>query len=87
VAYNFQTGRNKTKKLTEYEFVNQKVLFSNLPKTFCQTSKLMKIPFGDGYSLMKQRFTYQGGKIVITAEYRDQKTLMPFENSKEIVQS
>jgi hypothetical protein len=29
VAYNFQTGNNKTKLLTEYEGVTQKVLFGN----------------------------------------------------------
>jgi hypothetical protein len=29
VAYNFQTGNNKTKLLTEYENVTQKVLFGN----------------------------------------------------------
>jgi hypothetical protein len=29
VAYNFQTGNNKTKLLTEYEDVTQKVLFGN----------------------------------------------------------
>jgi hypothetical protein len=29
VAYNFQTGNNKIKLLTEYEGVTQKVLFGN----------------------------------------------------------
>jgi hypothetical protein len=29
VAYNFQTGNNKIKLLTEYESVTQKVLFGN----------------------------------------------------------
>jgi hypothetical protein len=29
VAYNFQTGNNKIKLLTEYEDVTQKVLFGN----------------------------------------------------------
>jgi hypothetical protein len=29
VAYNFQTGKNKIKLLTEYEDVTQKVLFGN----------------------------------------------------------
>jgi hypothetical protein len=29
VAYNFQTGNNKIKMLTEYEDVTQKVLFGN----------------------------------------------------------
>jgi hypothetical protein len=29
VAYNFQTGNNKMKLLTEYEGVTQKVLFGN----------------------------------------------------------
>jgi hypothetical protein len=29
VAYNFQTGNNKTKLLTEYEDVTQKVLLGN----------------------------------------------------------
>jgi DUF917 family protein len=29
VAYNFQTGSNKIKLLTEYKGVTQKVLFSN----------------------------------------------------------
>jgi hypothetical protein len=29
VAYNFQTGNNKIKLLTEYEYVTQKVLFGN----------------------------------------------------------
>jgi DUF917 family protein len=29
VAYNFQTGNNKIKLLTEYEVVTQKVLFGN----------------------------------------------------------
>jgi hypothetical protein len=29
VAYNFQTGKNKIKLLTEYEGVTQKVLFGN----------------------------------------------------------
>jgi hypothetical protein len=29
VAYNFQTGNNKMKLLTEYESVTQKVLFGN----------------------------------------------------------
>jgi hypothetical protein len=29
VAYNFQTGNNKIKVLTEYEVVTQKVLFGN----------------------------------------------------------
>jgi hypothetical protein len=29
VAYNFQTGNNKIKQLTEYEGVTQKVLFGN----------------------------------------------------------
>jgi hypothetical protein len=29
VAYNFQTGNNRIKLLTEYEGVTQKVLFSN----------------------------------------------------------
>jgi hypothetical protein len=44
------------------------------------------ITFGDGYSVMKQRFTYQRGQIAVTAEYGDQETLTPFEISKEIVQ-
>jgi hypothetical protein len=48
--------------------------------------KLMKIVFGDGYSVIKQRFRCQGVQIVITAEYGDQKTLTPFEKSKETVQ-
>jgi hypothetical protein len=29
VAYNFETGNNKIKLLTEYEGVTQKVLFGN----------------------------------------------------------
>jgi hypothetical protein len=29
VSYNFQTGNNKIKLLTEYEIVTQKVLFGN----------------------------------------------------------
>jgi hypothetical protein len=29
VAYNFQTGNNKIKLLTEYESVTQKVLYGN----------------------------------------------------------
>jgi DUF917 family protein len=29
VAYNFQTGNNKIKLLTEYEGITQKVLFGN----------------------------------------------------------
>jgi hypothetical protein len=45
---------------------------------------LMEITFGDGYSVMQQSFTFQGG-IVITSEYGDQKTLTPFEKSKGIV--
>jgi hypothetical protein len=53
-----------------------------MPKTFCQTLKLMKITFRGGYSVMKQHFTYQGGQIVITAEYRGQETLTPFSKSK-----
>jgi hypothetical protein len=44
----------------------------------------MKITFRDGYSVMKQRFTYQGGYIAITAVYGDQKTLTRFEKSKEV---
>jgi hypothetical protein len=43
------------------------------------------IPFGDGYSVMKQRFKYKGGYLVITAEHGDQKTLTQFEKSKEIL--
>jgi hypothetical protein len=36
MAYNFQTERNKTKLLTEYENVTQKVLFgSDVLTEFC----------------------------------------------------
>jgi len=36
VTYNFQTGNNKIKQLTEFEAVTQNVVFTNanLPKTF-----------------------------------------------------
>jgi hypothetical protein len=34
VAYNFQTGNNKTELLTEYEDVTQKVLFGNAVHAF-----------------------------------------------------
>jgi hypothetical protein len=44
------------------------------------------ITFGDGYSMMKQLFTYQKGQIFITAEYGGQKALSPLEKSKEKVQ-
>jgi hypothetical protein len=33
MAYNFQTGNNKIKLLTEYEGVTQKVLFGNVVLT------------------------------------------------------
>jgi hypothetical protein len=36
---------------------------SNMPKAFCQMSELVKITFGGGYRVMKQRFTYQQRKI------------------------
>jgi hypothetical protein len=35
---------------------------------------------------MKQRFTYHEGQIFTTAEYGDEKSLTPFEKSKEKVQ-
>jgi hypothetical protein len=48
-------------------------------------SKLMKIIFKDGYSVMKQRFTYQGGYNVMTAEYGNQKTLTRLKKLKDVV--
>jgi hypothetical protein len=78
-AYNMQTAQALSRMINS--------VVSNLPKTFCQTSKLMKMTFRDGYSVMKQRFTYQGGWIIITAEYGDHKPLSSFEKSKDTVQT
>jgi hypothetical protein len=46
VAYNFQIGNNKTKLLTEYENVTQKVLFGN--------AVLASLMSGTKYAIMPQ---------------------------------
>jgi hypothetical protein len=46
MAYNFQTGINKTKLLTKYESITQKVLFRN--------ASLTVLMFGRKYDIILQ---------------------------------
>jgi hypothetical protein len=46
VAYNFQTGNNKIKLLTEYESVTHKLLFDN--------AVLAALMYGRKYNVMRQ---------------------------------
>jgi hypothetical protein len=92
MAYNFQTGYNKMKLLTEYENVTQNVLFGNVVlaalmsgrkydvmpqnvRTLVFRNKVRyenatslqnptqygKARSSDNASVVKQRFTYEGG--------------------------
>jgi hypothetical protein len=44
------------------------------------------IKFGDSYSVLKQRFTYQEGKLFVTVGYRIQKTPTSLDISENRLQ-
>jgi hypothetical protein len=63
VAYNFQTGNNKIKLLTEYEGVTQKVLFGN--------AALAALMSGRKYDVIPQNGDCSRESNVRTSVFRD----------------